>query len=106
MTPTGKVGARYYDKEFNHESSDVKVFIGIREKEKADEEMDSRLCAVTVHHGPYSSLSEAYGALVRWIAEHGYETDDAPFELYIKTQFDSLPPEEWETEIYFPVRKK
>jgi hypothetical protein len=30
----------------------------------------------------------------------------APFDLYIKTQFDSLSPEDWEKEVYFPVRIK
>lgn len=106
VTPTGLNGARYYDKEFNHESSDVEVFIGIREKDKADGIMESCECAMTVHHGGYSTLSEAYGAVVSWIIENGYEMAGAPFELYIKTQFDSLAPEDWETEVYFPVRKK
>lgn len=106
VTPTGLNGARYHDQEFNHESSDVEVFIGIKEKDKADLVMEPALCAMTVHHGSYSTLSESYGAIVTWIMENGYEIAGAPFELYIKTQFDSLSPEEWETEVYFPVRKK
>lgn len=106
VTPTGLNGSRYYDKEFNHESSDVEVFIGIKEKDKADVVMEACECAMTVHHGGYSTLSEAYGAVVSWIIENGYEIAGAPFELYIKTQFDSLSPEDWETEIYFPIRKK
>lgn len=106
VTPTGLNGARYYDKEFDRESSDIEVFIGIREKDKADEVMKPCECAMTVHHGGYSTLSEAYGAVVTWISENGYEIAGAPFDLYIKTQFDSLPPEEWETEAYFPIRRK
>ena len=106
ITPTGLNGARYYDEEFNRDSSDIEVFIGIREKEKADIIMEPCECAMTVHHGGYSTLSEAYGAVVSWIAESGYEITGAPFDLYIKTQFDSLSPEDWETEVYFPVRKK
>lgn len=50
-------------------------------------------------------MSEAYGAVVSWIDENGYVIAGAPFDLYIKTQFDSLSPEDWETEVYFPVRK-
>lgn len=106
VTPTGLNGARYYDKEFDRQSSDIEVFIGIREKDKADVVMESCECAMTVHHGAYSTLSEAYGAVVTWIAEHNYEIVGAPFDLYIKTHFDSLAPEEWETEVYFPVRRK
>ena len=106
VTPTGLNGARYYDKEFNRDSSDVEVFIGIKEKDKADVVMESVECAMTVHRGGYSTLSEAYGAIVSWIIENGYEIVGAPFDLYIKTQFDSLSPEDWETEVYFPIRKK
>ncbi len=106
VTPTGLNGSKYYDEEFNHESSDVEVFIGIKEKDKADVVMEPCECAMTVHHGGYSTLSEAYGAVVSWIIENGYEISGKPFELYIKTQFDSLAPDDWETEVYFPVRKK
>lgn len=106
VTPTGINGARYYDEEFNHKSSDVEVFVGIKEKDKADAVMESCMCAMTVHHGDYSTLSEAYGAIVNWIVENGYEVDGEPFELYIKTKFDSFSPEDWETEVYFPIRKK
>ena len=106
VTPTGINGSRYYDKEFDRESSDIELFIGIKEKDKADEVMEPRLCAMTLHRGSYSTLSEAYGAVVSWIMENGYEMAGEPFELYLRTQFDTLSPEEWETEVYFPVRKK
>ena len=106
VTPTGMNGARYFDQEFNPESSDIEVFIGIREKDKADTVMEPCECAMTVHHGGYSTLSEAYGAVVNWIMENGYEIAGAPFDLYIKTQFDSLSPEDWETEVYFPIKKR
>ena len=106
VTPTGLNGARYYDEEFNHDSSDIEVFIGIKERDKADVVMEPCECAMTVHRGGYSTLSEAYGAVALWIAENGYEIAGAPFDLYIKTQFDSLSQEDWETEVYFPVRKK
>ena len=106
VTPTGLNGARYYDEEFNRDSSDVEVFIGIKEKDKADVVMEPVECAMTVHRGGYSTLSEAYGAVVSWIVENGYEIAGAPFDLYIKTQFDSPSPEDWETEVYFPIRKK
>ncbi len=106
LTPDGVCGAVYYDEEFNHESTDIELIVGIREKDRADKIMKGQLCAWTVHRGPYSSLSDAYGALVTWIEENGYAWDGAPYEIYIKTQFDSLAPEDWETEIFFPVKRK
>lgn len=106
VTPTRLNGARYYDEEFNHESNDTELFLEINEKDKADKVMESCQCAMTVHRGGYSTLSEAYGAVVSWIIENGYEIAGAPFELYTKTRFDSYSQEDWETEVYFPIRKK
>ena len=51
VTPTGLNGARYYDEEFNHDSSDIEVFIGIKERDKADVVMEPCECAMTVHRG-------------------------------------------------------
>ncbi len=106
ITPNGLTGAVYYDEEFNPERSDIELIVGIREREKADKVMESCLCAMTVHKGPYSSLPDAYGALTAWIAENGYEENGAPYDIYTKTQFDSLEPKDWETEVYFPVKKR
>lgn len=106
LTPDGVRGAVYYDQEFNHESSDIELIVGIQEKEKGDKIMEGRLCAMTIHKGGYSALSDAYGALVAWIEENGYEWDGAPYDIYVKTQFDNLKPEDWETEVYFPIKKK
>lgn len=106
VKPTGLNGSRYFDEEFNSELSDIEVFIGIKESDKADEVFEPQMCAVTVHRGGYSTISEAYGALANWTEENGYKISGAPFELYIKTQFDSPNPDDWETEVYFPIESK
>ena len=105
LTPDGLRGAVYHDSEFNPENSDIELIVGIQEKERADRILKGQMCARTIHKGGYSSLPDAYGALVAWIEKHGYEWDGAPYEIYRKTQFDSLAPEDWETEVYFPIRK-
>ena len=106
VTPNGVTGAVYYDEEFHSECSDIELIVEIREKEKADRVMERMLCAMTVHKGGYSSLADAYGALVEWIQENGYECNGAPYDIYVKTASDSLAMEDWETEVYFPVKKK
>ena len=98
-------GAIYYDDKFDHQSSDIEVFIGVENGNKADKFVGGELCAFTVHKGAYSNLSEAYGALTAWIESSSYEMSGAPYELYVKTQFDGLKPEDWETEIYFPIKE-
>ena len=105
LTPDGLRGAVYHDDQFDHECSDIELILGIQEKERADSILKGRLCAMTIHKGPYASLSDAYGALVAWIAQNGYEWDGAPYEIYTRTQFEGLEPKDWETELYFPVKK-
>lgn len=106
ITPDGIVGAVYYDEEFSHECSDIELIVGVAEKGRADKVMEGHLCAVTVHRGAYSSLPDAYGALTAWIEQNGYEWDGAPYDIYKKSHMHNLPPEAWETEVYFPVKKK
>lgn len=106
LTLTGMVLALYHDEEFNHECSDIEVAVAIAEKEKATRVLPGALCASTIHKGGYSSLSDAYGAIVQWIDDSEYEVVDCPYEIYRKNQFDGLAVEEWETEIFFPVKKK
>lgn len=105
LTVNGIVMAIYHDKEFDPAFSDIEVAVGIQERDKAEVILPSRLCAVTVHKGPYSGLPDAYGAIVSWIHANGYAMDGMPYEIYRKDFRDSLPPEEWETEIFFPVKK-
>lgn len=101
----GKCMAFYHDKEFDPECSDIELALGVRENTQADKKIDGGLCVSTMHYGAYSKLSEAYGAVMQWINENGYEIVSAPYEIYIKTQFDKIPVEQWETKIFFPVKK-
>lgn len=87
------------------EKRNMNLIVGVCEKEKADKILKRELCARTTHKGAYSSLSDAYGALVSWIEENGYTWNGAPYEINLKTQFDNLAPKDWETEIFFPIKK-
>ena len=106
LTPGGIVGAMYHGEEFNHDSSDIELFVSVKERDRADRVMEARPCAMTVHRGAYSTLNEAYAALVSWIEENGYEWDGAPFDVYAQGVWNNRKPEDWETEVYFPVRKR
>ena len=103
---SGIFGAMYHDEEFNRDDSDVELFIGVQDEAQADRVIAPRSCAMAVHKGTYSTLPETYAALVEWIEQNGYKWVDSPYDLYTKTAHDGLPPEEWETEVYFPIRKK
>ncbi|MGM9614430.1 MAG: MerR family transcriptional regulator [Oscillospiraceae bacterium] len=105
IAPSGIFGAMYHDEEFNRDASDIELFIGVREEAHADKILDQQDCAMTVHKGTYSTLSETYASLVAWIEENGYAWNGAPYEIYTKTAQNGLKPQDWETEVYFPVKK-
>lgn len=103
-TPNSVVGAMYHDEEFDRSASDTELFIGVAEADRADRVIGSHTCALAVHRGGYSTLPETYAALVSWIEEHGYVLDGAPYDIYTKTARDGCAPQDFETEVYFPVR--
>lgn len=103
---TGLSFAVYHDEEFDPKASDVEVGFFLTDEAQATRLLPGGLCATTTHIGGYSGLPEAYAAVVTWIEENGYEIVNAPYEIYLRTQFDRIPVSELETKVYFPVRKK
>ena len=52
--------------------------------------------------GPYTSLEDAYTQLFGWVFSNGFQPKDAAREVYVRWG-ESMPPEEWVTEIQVPV---
>jgi effector-binding domain-containing protein len=62
--------------------------------------------AFTVHNGAYQRLSEAYDALLKWVAENGYEISGPVREMYVHmTKPVRQDDESYVTEIQVPVKK-
>lgn len=106
ITTECTVLAVYHDEEFDESSSDIEVAIAVKDKDKATRILEGGLCAVTTHTGSYANLTEAYAAVVKWINENGYVIAAPPYEIYRKSHVDNIPVEEWETDVYFPIKQK
>lgn len=63
------------------------------------------LVAYTVHRGPYETLGETYEKLEHWVAAEGYTMAGPPQEVYFSDP-NEVPPEEYLTEVRFPITKK
>jgi AraC family transcriptional regulator len=61
------------------------------------------LTAVTTHTGPYDKLPEAVTALGQWIAQQGLTPQDGPWESYITDPGQHPDPQDWKTEVFWPV---
>jgi AraC family transcriptional regulator len=60
--------------------------------------------AVTMHVGPYDTLTEAYAALEQWIADQGLAPAGAPWECYRTDPGEVPDPKDWKTEVFWPVK--
>jgi AraC family transcriptional regulator len=59
--------------------------------------------AVTIHSGPYDQLQGAYAALEQWMAANGTPPAGAPWEAYLNDPADHPNPQDWKTEVCWPV---
>ncbi len=105
IQPAGPFLSVYHDEEFNPESTDIEVG-AVVENTSAPcvRVLDPGLCCMTTHIGPYDEVSPCYAALAEWIEREGYTVSGPPFELYIKGCETGMVPDDYVTEVYFPIR--
>ena len=101
----------YHDKEYKETDIDVEICEAVTElkedtkilKFKRLERVQSAACVYV--KGDYSNLAEAYGELIKWIENNGYEITGNARESFIDGIWNKENPEEWLTEIQFPISK-
>lgn len=57
-----------------------------------------------VHNGPFSTIPQTYHTAYKWIAENGYTLNGATREIYHKGDWATDNPEEYVTELQFPIQ--
>ncbi len=62
--------------------------------------------ATLVHKGSYQTLHLAYEAISKWIEENEYDIAQPPREVYLKGHLMTKDPNEFITELQFPVKKR
>jgi AraC family transcriptional regulator len=67
------------------------------------DELPGGSVATTLHRGPYDQLHQAYAALEQWMEGEGVRPAAAPWEVYVTDPAEVADPEEWETEVFWPV---
>jgi AraC family transcriptional regulator len=77
--------------------------VGEREGDILAETLPGGPSAVTIHSGPYDQLQAAYAALEEWIAANGFHPVGAPWEAYLNDPADHPNPQDWKTEVCWPV---
>lgn len=60
--------------------------------------------AVLIHAGDYQTLEDSYRTLGQWVAAYGNPADLPVRELYVAGEWDTDVPDEYRTEICWPIR--
>lgn len=101
----------YLDGEYKDTDINIRYCQAVLEKGISNEKIKFMtlkpvLAICTYHQGEYTNLGEAYGFLMKYIEENGYEIIDYPRERYIDGVWNKKNSNDWLTEIQVPVRKK
>ena len=62
--------------------------------------------ASCVYQGGYTQIVDVYAAVVAWIEANGYEPAGPMFNIYHVSPHETQNPDEFVTEICYPVKKK
>lgn len=56
--------------------------------------------------GAYHLITEVYAAVVAWLDANGYESADPMFNIYHVSPHETRDPDEFVTEVCYPVKRK
>ena len=62
--------------------------------------------ASCTYKGSYTLITEVYAAVVAWIEANGYEPSGAMFNIYHVSPHETQNPDEFVTEICYPVKRR
>ncbi len=62
--------------------------------------------ASSTYKGSYTQITDVYAAVIAWMEDNGYEPAGPMFNIYHVSPHETQNPEEFVTEICYPVKKK
>lgn len=104
--------AIYHDHGYKEKDIDTEVVETVAEFGPDSERVKFRILegvkemACVIHKGPYETLHLAYNAVSVWLEENQYQIYGPVRESYLKGHWDEPDPNQWITEIQFPVTRK
>ena len=103
--------AIFHDGEFKERDVDVEVQKSVQGTYPDTEHVKFKTVppiqiASAIYKGCYEQISEVNGAVAKWICDNGYELDGLFFNIYHVSPYETQNPEEFVTEVCYPVKKR
>ena len=99
----------FMGKEYNYESLDIEAQVQVAADSSGDriKTIPAGPYAATTHIGPNEDVHYAFESISEWYKNQDeYEITGPPIERYLKDETSVDSPEEFETGVLFPVKKK
>ena len=112
LAAEGHAMALVHDKEYCERDVDMEAGVCVKQESAVQEPLKCRqlphaTVASYVHHGAFSRIAEAYGALLRWIEVNGYRPSGPTREIFLHVAMPASRDDERNvTEIQVPVAKR
>lgn len=103
--------AIFHDAEYKESDVDVEVQKSVKGNYKNTENVVFKIeppveIASATCKGSYEQMNEVNEAVANWIQANGYEFGGAMFNIYHVSPHETQNPEEYVTEVCYPVKKK
>lgn len=107
FTRTGVTQQMYMGDEFSYDAMDVEAQVEVAQDGDGVKTLPAGTFAAVTHVGPYETVRYAYEAIQNWFEnQNEYEVCGPAIERFLKDEEMALSPEELETAVLFPVKKK
>ena len=101
----------YHDGEFREHTVDLEAQKAVVGQYADTEHVTFKIApsvqyAGAVFKGGYDKIGQVNQAVAQWISDNGYEMDGLSFNLYYVSPKETDNPDEYVTEVCYPVRKR
>ncbi|WP_312692510.1 GyrI-like domain-containing protein [Caproiciproducens sp.] len=103
--------AIFHDKEYKESNVDVEVQKSVRGSYPNTQNVLFKteppvLVASATYKGSYEEMDKVNEAVANWVQDNCYDFNGPAFNIYHVSPHETQNPEEWVTEVCYPVKKK
>lgn len=85
---------------------EIEFAVPIKEVVTGTRDFQNGLCVKSTLNGSYANITSIYARQQEWAESNGYDFIRSPFELYVTEPNATNTPDDYITEIYYPVIKR
>lgn len=103
--------AMFHDEGYKEKDVDIEIQMAVKGKYSNTENVVFKTVAPveiasSTYKGSYDQITEVNQAVANWVNDNGYDFSGAMFCIYHVSPGQTQNPEEWVTEVCYPIKRK